>query len=358
MLYARGLMVIGHLKESYIIIKNPVHYALCAWRKGRKRLMELSTIHEEMQKIKNAAQKTQVPVSLQLESDDDVSDKISDESIIQLKSEVILLSKQMTSNIIEIGKRLEVIKEMVGHGEWGKWVEQNLPFSWQWACKYIKAYQEFGNLNSSINLPQKKLFMLLDVPSDERVDFISKPHELDSGEVKTVDKMTTREFQEAIKARKEAEIKNTELKNKNLELEGKVRELESKPEKVIPVEKVIERIPDDYETIKSENNRLVGQNKTLFEQKKEIAKQLQESKSLHTDIISYQEFQDSIGYFLGKMAKYTYYSEAFNLLERREQTEFLKLIEKLETWCIEAKQAVKGEKSEKTIIFEGGFISE
>ena len=319
--------------------------------------MELSLIQEEMQKIKNAALNTQIP-STNHASDEDVLDPVTEESIIQLKSEVIILSEQMASNIIEIGKRLAAIKEMLAHGEWDSWVEKNLPFSRQWASKYIKAFRELGNVNSSLHLSHKKLFMLLDVPAEEREVFISKPHELYSGKVKTVDEMTTREFQEAIKARKEAEIKNTELQNKNLELEEKVKELELKPDKIITVEKVIEKLPDDYENIKSENSRLVNQNQTLLEQKQQIAKQLQDSKSLHTDIISYKEFQDSIGYFLGKMAKYTYYSEAFNLLERREQTEFLKLIEKLETWCIETKQAVRGEKSEKTIIFEGGFISE
>lgn len=145
--------------------------------------------------------------------------------INQLKTEVIILANQMATNILEIGKRLLAIREMVEHGQWNTWVEQNLPFSRRWANQYIRAYKEFGN--SSSQLPAKKMFLLLDLPAEQREDFIKD---------NPIEEMTTRELQKAIKEKKALEEENRQLKNR-------------KPEVVV---KEVPTLPEEYHRMKRE----------------------------------------------------------------------------------------------------------
>lgn len=57
----------------------------------------------------------------------------------------------------------------------------------------MKISNEFGNSNSVWNLGSKKLWSLLDIPTEEREDFISQLHEV-NGQTKTIDEMTSREL--------------------------------------------------------------------------------------------------------------------------------------------------------------------
>ena len=76
----------------------------------------------------------------------------------------------------------------------------------------MKIASEYGsNRSALIDLPYTKLWMMLQLPPEEREEFASAPHTV-NGENKTVQDMTTRELQaaikeknEAVKARKEAE---------------------------------------------------------------------------------------------------------------------------------------------------------
>ena len=168
--------------------------------------------------------------------------------------------------------------------------------------------------------------------------------------------------QETIKALDEGQISvhgaYKKLKQEKEHLEQQLAELKNQEPRVIEKEIEVEKVPEDYEETKRQNRELSETNRTLLEQKHKLARQLQESKSLETEIVNLEEFRQNVATFLDGMSKYTYYSEAFKALDKRKQTEFLKYVEKIDIWCSEIKQAIRGEKSEKTIIFEGGFISE
>ena len=57
----------------------------------------------------------------------------------------------------------------------------------------MRVASECSNISSLKDLGQTKIFALLDVPTGEREEFISEPHEV-NGQAKTVDEMTTREL--------------------------------------------------------------------------------------------------------------------------------------------------------------------
>jgi chromosome segregation ATPase len=128
-------------------------------------------------------------------------------------------------NSIEIGKRLVEAKQLLPHGEWGKWLEVSVNYSQRTANNLMKIYEEYGQdqlaLEGAINNSQAiakinytQAVALLSIPSDEREDFINE-HDLES--------MSTRELQQAIKEKKELEEK-LKLSEEAAEQEKKERE--------------------------------------------------------------------------------------------------------------------------------------
>lgn len=101
--------------------------------------------------------------------------------------------QQTAQNIIEIGKRLIKIKEKLPHGEWGNFLKEKVDFTERTAQRFMRVANEFSNPTTLSDLGQSKLFALLDLPSDEREEFISQPHEV-NGQTKTIDEMTSREL--------------------------------------------------------------------------------------------------------------------------------------------------------------------
>ena len=123
--------------------------------------------------------------------------------IVQIKDQT---RKLVLNNIIEIGKRLCEAKEMVPHGDWGTWLERNVDYKQSTANKLMKIYEQYGAAQGELwgasaksetftNLTYSKALALLAVPEEEREEFVEK---------NDVENMSTRELQEAIKARDEA----------------------------------------------------------------------------------------------------------------------------------------------------------
>lgn len=144
------------------------------------------------------------------------------QQINNLTSEILILKQQTAQNIIEIGKRLIQVKESLPHGEWGNWLKEKADFTDRTAQRFMKAAREFSNSTSLSGLGSSKLFALLDLPQEERENFIEQPHEIE-GKTKTVDEMTTRELQKVIKEKKELENK---LKNEKKRLEDFEKEIQ------------------------------------------------------------------------------------------------------------------------------------
>ena len=52
--------------------------------------------------------------------------------------------KILLQSSLEIGQRLKEAKELVGHGNWGAWVEAEVNYSQRTAQNLIKIYDEYG----------------------------------------------------------------------------------------------------------------------------------------------------------------------------------------------------------------------
>jgi len=131
--------------------------------------------------------------------------------------------KQLLFNSIEIGRRLAEAKTMLGHGEWGEWLEKSVDYSQRTASNLMRIFNDYGSSQMTLfcdnaksqalaNLSYTQAVALLGIPQDERESFI-QDHD--------IDKMSTRELQQAIKEKQELEAKIMELevawgKDKNI----------------------------------------------------------------------------------------------------------------------------------------------
>ena len=121
-----------------------------------------------------------------------------------ITEEIQFYKAQAGQCIVEIGKRLLEAKEQLPHGQWEAWLEKSVEFSLGTAKRFMKIASEFDSKTKSISfLPYTKLLALLQLPPEEREEFTSVPHTV-NGENKTVQDMTTRELQAAIKEKNEA----------------------------------------------------------------------------------------------------------------------------------------------------------
>lgn len=83
-----------------------------------------------------------------------------------------LCSQQTAQNIIEIGKRLIEVKTDLGHGNWENYLKNEVKFSQMTANRFMRIANECSNLTSLIDLEPTKLYALLELPSEEREEFI------------------------------------------------------------------------------------------------------------------------------------------------------------------------------------------
>lgn len=211
--------------------------------------------------------------------------------------------KVVISNSIEIGRRLCEAKELVEHGQWGKWLEKKVDYSKTTANKLMKIFQEYGsqqlnllgdNVKSKVyeKLTYSQAVELLGVPSEERETFIKE---------NDVENMSTRELKKVIKElndeRKEKENIKKKLEEKEEELrktqgyeeeirrykkiieerEEEIKELEERPIEVTGITESTSKLIEELEKIKfekeeAENKLKEFKNKIKEKNEKEIAK--------------------------------------------------------------------------------------
>ena len=155
----------------------------------------------------------------------DLSDKTTEE----LTAEANTLWNQMEAigsigimMAAQAGRRLNVIKERLPHGEWEGWALNNLKFSLRKANNMMKLAEKTEDENSFFANPQSladigitKVWALLSAPEDVAKEVVENP---DAAE------MTTREFKEEIRRLKE---KNADLKKELEDSAGESLSLQS-----------------------------------------------------------------------------------------------------------------------------------
>lgn len=129
-------------------------------------------------------------------------------------AEIRALTASMLCSVIEIGRRMCEVKEMLPYGTFGKWIEENTGYSSSTANNFMRLFQEYGAAQSSLfgaqaesqtigKLSYSKALALLTLPAAEREAFVEENH---------VEDMSTRELKKALRERDEAKHRAEEAK--------------------------------------------------------------------------------------------------------------------------------------------------
>lgn len=202
-------------------------------------------------------------------------------------------------NSIEIGRRLVEAKQMINHGEWGKWLEESVDYSQRTAQNLMKIFDEYGasqitllgdNAKSQAiaDLSYTQAVALLGIPEEERGDFIEE-HD--------VKNMSTRELQQAIKGREQALKDKEELEEKLKVVEDKAEKNKQQLETISVKYKELEKNSKDqkkkYEEIKNKltEAQAIGDNEeveklqdSLVEKEKELKESLKKIEELKEEL--------------------------------------------------------------------------
>jgi len=123
---------------------------------------------------------------------------------------------------IEVGKRLVEAKALVGHGEWGAYVERECLMSHRSANNCMKLFREWEqnpNSQALANLSYTNAVRLLALPEEDREELM---------ENNDLANMSSRDLEAKIKELQEAKSANESLEADNLELQQKLLDAEQR----------------------------------------------------------------------------------------------------------------------------------
>ncbi|MGE6515170.1 DUF3102 domain-containing protein [Lysinibacillus sphaericus] len=97
----------------------------------------------------------------------------------------------------EIGKRLIEAKEQLQHGDWSKWLKENVEYSQSTANNLMQIHTEYSANSQALgNLSYTKAVALLGIDAEEREAFVQENN---------VDELSSRELQKVIKEKQKLE---------------------------------------------------------------------------------------------------------------------------------------------------------
>ena len=113
----------------------------------------------------------------------------------------------MLGYAVEIGRRLEEVKAILPHGQWGDYLKNEVDYSQSTANNFMRIYREYGAAQQSLfggeaksqafaNLTYTKALRLLAIPNEEEREQFMVEHDVEG--------MSNRELDKALKEREEA----------------------------------------------------------------------------------------------------------------------------------------------------------
>ena len=113
----------------------------------------------------------------------------------------------MLGYAVEIGRRLEEVKAILPHGQWGEYLKNEVDYSQSTANNFMRIYREYGAAQQSLfggeaksqafaNLTYTKALRLLAIPDEEEREQFMVEHDVEG--------MSNRELDKALKEREEA----------------------------------------------------------------------------------------------------------------------------------------------------------
>ena len=196
--------------------------------------------------------------------------------------------KTAVTGAIEIGFRLQEIKDALPHGEWYNFISKNLGYSERQAQNFMKIASEYGAENSPYfdalskthtcaDLSISKALRLLQVPENEVENFVEK-HDVSQMKVKELEE-EIKKLKSDIKEKEDAKSnteKNLEdavniAKYEKAELQKEIEKLKKELDLAAAVE-----VDDEFESYKKEMSEKIKKLESRIEKSKIKEKTLKE----------------------------------------------------------------------------------
>lgn len=219
---------------------------------------------------------------------DSIAEKHRDIDVItsEIKELCSAAGKTMLLYAAEIGRRLVEAKEILPHGEWGRWLSEECGFSQRTANKHMQIFKAYGSAQVSLfgaelnsptwaNLSYSQALSLLAVPEDEREEFAKENN---------VEELSTRELDKLIKERDEAVKKAAEAEQM---LQGTIEGTKELNEQKLQAEAEAEKQRTELERAQSEAEELrakLDKAKESEKKAKEKLKKLKESPEISQEL--------------------------------------------------------------------------
>lgn len=197
-----------------------------------------------------------------------MSEALEKSKLDTLATEICVLRRQgeiaALSYGIEIGRRLTEAKALVGHGNWGKWLETEVSYSQSQAELYMKAFEGYGQDQLSLygeavpkiieDLGFTKAVKLLAIPEEEREEFAEavSAEDLSTRELDKAIREYKQQAEDSLKAYHDEKAYNADLKKKledakaeSDRIKREMEELAARPPETIvqpPTEEMLEQI--------------------------------------------------------------------------------------------------------------------
>ena len=264
-------------------------------------------------------------------------------------------------NMWQLARVFIEAKELVPHGEWGKWLKDNADVGERTAQDMMAAYKRFGGKAPFEGLTPTQTFKLLPLPEGSEEQFMAE-HD--------VQHMSTREIQEAVKqARAEAQAEIDRERQARLDAEQRAMDAENRvPE--IPKELTeelknsrerdekqraeIERLAEFGNSSLAEQRRLASENNSLRQELKEQEDMLREQQEAlnqaqeellnlqsaqargeehaYTDELTADVITQAAREFIGLCARGPHMHSAFAAMDWKEKQKFAEVVAMMREW--------------------------
>jgi len=188
-----------------------------------------------------------------------------DYDLQRITTEICFYLVQNARGIIEIGKRLIIVREQEGYGSFVKWIEDNFPFSKTTAYRWMNAVSKLANYTFPTmgNLKPGKVYFLLEDISEDELKELEQSGSIAGIEMDNIDKLSRKEMKERLQR----------YRNQLDEGKKQLEKVEQENERLRG--KDISEIPDELKVNKLEEGmiHLIGAMQKLHAQAKERPKE-------------------------------------------------------------------------------------
>ena len=177
----------------------------------------------------------------------------------EITAEAIRHQMNGADAVIGLGNCLIEAKSMLAHGEWLDWLAENLNLSERSAQELMQIARNCSNPRALADLGKKKVLTILTLPPADRALFLDSDY-IPEGAEKSVGEMSSRELQDLVRQRDEAQEKVESLKKKLEEKqaasEGTALRISNLEEELTAAREAVEQAKADKANMEESNRKM------------------------------------------------------------------------------------------------------